>query len=96
MLMRLLGLKAEIVTCMVVVSVLGVGAEGEGSVPVEERLKAKTVASSRMKRGLVGLRMTQIKKMMRRMRRMKVRMPANMWRRSWRRSLWCSQCFDMV
>jgi len=38
--MRWLGLKAERVTCMVRVRVLGVGAVGEGMAPLEERLNA--------------------------------------------------------
>jgi hypothetical protein len=66
------------------VKVFGVGMVEEGVSPVEERLKAKTVASWRMNRGLVGRRMIQIKKITSSMRIMKLRIPANMRRMSWR------------
>lgn len=76
---------------------LGVGVVEDGVSPVEERLKAKTVASWRMKRGLVGRRIIQIRKITKSMRIIKLRIAANMRRMSWRRSSpWKSHSLVMV
>ncbi|KAJ1424304.1 hypothetical protein SESBI_11750 [Sesbania bispinosa] len=73
----------------------GRGGSGWGRVVslVEERLKEKTVASWRMKRG----RMIQIKKIMKSMRMMKARIPANIAAKSWRcSSSWWPHSFVMA
>lgn len=75
----------------------GVGVVRDGVSPVEVRLKVKTVTSWRRKRGLVGWRMIQIRKIVRSIRITKVRIPANTRRMSWRCSIsWYSHSLIMV